>query len=210
MANDTFSIYDESQPTYAKQFCKDFLNTEVGKRFSKLYDSGSAQEAWDGVIAKFRRIHGDDPIILGDLKDFVSDLLLSGGLRAPDPPAPQEKQLSASQKQWQEFRIYSEEHTMAQCKARAQQDSGYASFIRLNLERESINRDPNAPVNLNANRTPAANPISPELARFVEDYRSMPMDKVRKLSSPATNPAGKSGADHFNSLLNRAIELGVV
>jgi hypothetical protein len=209
MSNDTFSVYDESQPTEAKQFCKDFLNTEVGKRFSKLYDSESAQEAWDGVIAKYRKIYGDDPITLGDLKDFVSDLLLSGGLRAPEPPAPAEKKLSPSQQKWSEYRIYSEDHTMAQCKARAQQDAGYANFMHKNLEREAAEQSPTELINLNANRTPAAK-VSPELARFVEDYKTMPIQKVRMLSNAGTNPGGSPGAAHWNSLFSKATELGLI
>jgi hypothetical protein len=42
----------------------------------------------------------------------------------------------------------------------------------------------------------------------VEDYNAMEISKVRKLSNAGTNPAGNTGADHFNALLNKAIELG--
>jgi hypothetical protein len=212
MSNDTFTIYDENDSLEAKKFCKDFLATPVGKRFLQLYDSNSAQDAWDGIIAKFRKIYGDDPITFGDLQSFVGDLLLSGGLRAPEPPAPAEKKLSSSQLAWQEFRVFSETHSMNECRARAVSDPGYASFMRLNTERELAEHQNPAtdPISLNANKTPTTKFVSAELQRFCEDYRSMPMDKVRKLSSPATNPAGRTGADHFNSLLNKAIELALV
>jgi hypothetical protein len=213
MANDTFSVYDESQPTEAKQFCKDFLNTEVGKRFSKLYDSESAQEAWDGVIAKYRRIYGDDPITLGDLRDFVSDLLLSGALRAQEPPAPKEKQLSPSQQKWSEYRTFSEQNDMNACRARAAKDPGYANYIHKTNERDlaaTQNQVPDAGINLNE-KTPATTKfVSQEVTRFVEDYRTMPIARIKLMSSPGTNPAGVAGAQHWNSLFTQACNAGLI
>jgi hypothetical protein len=208
MSNDTFQIYGESDPLAAREFCKDFLAIPAGKKFLQIVDSTNAQQAWDEiVIAKFRKIYGNDPIVFGDLLNFVNDLLLSGALRAPEPEP--EKQLSPSQQKWSEYRIFSEEHSMAECKARAPQDPGYREFVSKNLEREAVNRASKM-VNLNANRTATTQFVSAELERFVEDYRSMPMDKVRKLSNAGTDPDGKHAADHFNALLNKAIELGQI
>jgi hypothetical protein len=207
--NSTFTIYNEQDPASMKQFADELEETEAGKKFFSMYGADNVEAAWDLAISKYRRVNGNEPIILGDFVQFVDDLLLSGGLRAPEPPAPKEKQLSASQKQWQEFRIYSEEHTMAQCKARAQQDPAYASFMHKNLEREAAEQSPTDLINLNANRTPAAK-FSPEIARFVEDYKTMPIQKVRMLSNAGTNPGGPAGAAHWNSLFNKATELGLI
>ena len=203
-------IYDESQPMEAKQFCKDFLNTEVGKRFLQLYDSNSAPDAWDGIIAKFRKIYGDDPITFGDLQSFVGDLLLSGGLRAPEPPAPKEKKLSSSQLAWQEYRIFSETHSMNECRARAQQDPAYASFMHKNLEREAAEQSPTDLINLNANRTPTKRAIPSDVAAYAERYRTLSIDAVRKELSPGMNPLGPAAAAEAQRLFDASCAAGLI
>jgi hypothetical protein len=207
--NSTFTIYNESDPQSMKQFADEFEETEAGKKFFSMYSADDVEDAWDVAVSKYQNVNGNEPITLGDFVDFVNALILSGGLQKPEPPAPKEKKLSASQLAWQEYREFSETHSMVECKARAQQDSSFASFMRLNLEREAANRNPQM-VNLNANRSATTQFVSAELQRFVEDYKVMAMDKVRKLSNAGTNPGGKPGADHFNSLLNTAIGLGLV
>jgi hypothetical protein len=211
MANDTFTIYDESQPMEAKQFCKDFLNTEVGKRFLDLYDdSNTAQAAWDGVIAKFRKVYGNDPIVFGDLQTFVGDLLLSGGLRAPEPVAPQPKQLSSSQLAWQEYRVFSEQNDMRACRARAASDPGYASFMHKNLEREAAEQSPTDLINLNANRTPTKRAIPSDVAAYAERYRTLSIDAVRKELSPGMNPLGPAAAAEAQRLFDASCAAGLI
>jgi hypothetical protein len=78
-----------------------------------------------------------------------------------------------------------------------------------NLEREAAEQSPTDLINLNANRTPATK-VSPDLARFVEDYKTMPIQKVRMLSNAGTNPGGSVGAAHWNSLFSKATELGLI
>lgn len=202
-------IYNETDPDSMKEFSDAFEQTEPGKRFFQMYGADTVEDAWDLAIDKFKKINGDDEITLGAFSEFVDALILSGGLRKPEPPAPREKKLSPSQQKWSEYRTYSEEHTMAQCKARAQQDPGYASFMHKNLEREAAEQSPTELINLNANRTPAAK-FSPEIARFVEDYKTMPIQKVRMLSNAGTNPGGPAGAARWNELFGKATELGLI
>jgi hypothetical protein len=202
-------IYDETDPESTKTFADLFEKTEAGQKFFSMFGADTVEAAWDLAIAKFKKVNGDDEITLGDFTQFVNALILSGGLQKPAPPAPPEKKLSPSQQKWSEYRIYSEEHTMAQCKARAQQDPGYASFMHKNLEREAAEQSPTDLINLNANRTPATK-VSPDLAHFVEDYKTMPIQKVRMLSNAGTNPGGSVGAAHWNSLFSKATELGLI
>jgi hypothetical protein len=209
MSNHTFQTYDESYPLEAKQFCKDFLTTPVGEKFLQLYGSANAQQAWEEVIiAKFRRVYGNDPIVFGDLVSFAEDLLLSGGLRAPEPVEPETK-LSPSQQKWSEYRIYSENHSSSECRNRAASDPGYASFVRLSLEREVADRGPQL-INRNANRTATKKAIPADVAAYAERYRTLSIDAVRKELSPGVNPLGPAAAAEAQRLFDASCAAGLI
>jgi hypothetical protein len=205
-------IYDEQNPESMKEFADAFEQTEPGQRFFKMYGPDVIEDQWDFVVEKFKKVYGDQEITLGDFAQFVDALILSGGLQKVAPPAPKEKKLSSSQLAWQEHRIFSESHSMNECRARAASDPGYASFMRLNTERElAEHQNPDFdPISLNANRSATTQFVSADLQTFASEYKTMPMQKVRNLSNPGTNPLGKVGADRFNAMMNKCFELGLV
>lgn len=209
--NSTFTVYDERDPQSMQQFADEFEQTEVGKEFFAMYGPDTVESAWDLAIEKYRKVRGNEPIALGDFVDFVDALLLSGGLQRPAAPAPKEKKLSPSQQKWSEYRVFSEEHSMSECRARAQQDSAYASFMHKNFEREAAeNRDPNGLVSLNANRTPTKKGVPADVVAYAERYRTMSSDAVRRELSPGMNPLGPAAAAEANRLFQAGCDAGLI
>jgi hypothetical protein len=209
--NATFTIYNEQDPASQKQFADEFEQTEVGQRFFNMQNRDSVEDAWSFAISKFRKVHGDDPIVLGDFVQFMDDLMLSGAIQAPAPWGPKEKQLSRSQLQWKEFREFSETHSMNECRARAASDQSFSNFMHKNMEREMAeNQGPELSVNLNIKGPATTQFISDQLRTFVETYRTTPTDKLRLLSNPGSNPEGPTGARKWNALFSEACEKGLI
>src|SRR5258708_21583669 len=98
--------------------------------------------------------------------------------------------LGASQKAWSEYRQFAEKHSSQECRDRAKVDRGFASFVRLNLQREA-QETPSTQFSIAGHAATENKPaITPELIAFAEEFRRTPMDRVRALKSPATNPLG--------------------
>jgi hypothetical protein len=88
------------------------------------------------------------------------------------------KRLGASQLAWKEYRDFAESHSSKECKARARVDAGFASFVRINLEREMSGPIGGAGTILNSRTETKAAP--PELIAWVNEYRTTPMTTVRQ------------------------------
>jgi len=97
--------------------------------------------------------------------------------------------LSASQLAWKEYREFSEAHSMQECRNRARIDSGFASFMRKNLEREAAGGVGDAVENLNQRQQVSAPPAE-ELVAFAAEYYKTPTEKLRQLKRADSNPFG--------------------
>ena len=150
---------------------------------------------------------GDDPGI-DDYKKLIRTVLAAGGvvtvkgttyefeLRQAEPeliPEPEPERdsrghiLGESQKKWREYREFSDTHTSQECKNRAKVDSEYASFRRLNLERESRETPSTQFVLAGGVSTESKPVVTPALIAFAEEYRKTPMQEVRKRRNPTFN-----------------------
>ena len=96
--------------------------------------------------------------------------------------------LTEAQQRWSEYRVFSESHTMDQCRARARTDAGYASFMKTNYQREGVQHGEGTI--LNASRETPTSDTPADLLAWVREYLKTPADQVRKLRRTDTNPLG--------------------
>lgn len=151
---------------------------------------------------------GDDPDI-EDYKKLLKNIIRSGGVvtvkgttyefelreqepeRAPEPDVPRDKNgkpLSQSQVAWGEMARWSQQASSQEIKERRRTDPAFASFYRLNIEREA-RETPSTQFEI-AGQSQNTRQATPELVAFAEEYRKTPVEKVRQLRSPSFNPLG--------------------
>lgn len=137
----------------------------------------------------------DEPITMEQFVDAAKRLYLLGELKPK--PAPVEvvpvKKLTPSQLAWSEFRKFTDDHSVADCKARARTDEAYSKFLHTNLVREM--GDGNVPdavvaVGTAAVRQDKTISITNDMRKFADEYRHTSSADVRKLSSVSSNPHG--------------------
>jgi hypothetical protein len=128
-----------------------------------------------------------------------------------EPEVPRDKNgnvLSASQLAWQSYREWSENHSSADCKARARTDAGYGTFYRKNLEREAQGTE-STQFKLAGQQPSKPNVagVSPELIAFAQEFKKTPMDRVRVLRNPSLSPLT---FEKYSQQLEAAIAAGLV
>lgn len=193
---------------FAKVF---FETTPVGQEIAKARLKTTANMYAIVGLAQ-ERAGGRVEITLAEAEAAATELFLVGELKpkqkkVEQPPAP--KPLTASQQAWSEYRIFSETHTSAECKARAKVDAGYANFMRKNLEREMNETgvgDAVVAIGTVAQKQDKTR-ATQELREFAEAYRHASTSEVKKLSSPAMNP---NGYKEYRKNLDAAIAAGLI
>jgi hypothetical protein len=164
--------------------------TEIGKRLvNEDLDTNEnlnkIQEAADV---------SDEPFTMEQFIAAAKRLYLLGELKPkPEPVEVVKEKMTPSQKTWSEFRIFTDSHSVADCKLRARTDESYAKFLHTNLVREMGNGNvPDAVVAVGtaAVRQDKTVAITNDLKKFADEYRHTSAADVRRLSSAALNPNG--------------------
>jgi hypothetical protein len=192
------------------RFAAAFFETPVGQEIKKagLKTTANVYE----IVGLAQQREGRVEITIPEAEAAARELFLNWDLqpkqkKVEQPPAP--KPLTASQQAWSEYRIFSETHTSAECKARARVDAGYASFVRTNLEREMGETevgDAVVAIGTQAIRQDKTR-VTQDLREFAESYRRASTSEVKKLSSPAMNP---NGYEQYRKNIDAAIAAGLI
>jgi hypothetical protein len=193
-----------------KLFVRDFRTSEFGSRLvSEDLDTG---ENLDAILEAAQTQFGSEEINMQQFVSVAKSLWMLGELKpkpAPVAQAPAQKPLSTSQLAWQEFRNFTESHSVAECKARARTDAAYGKFLHTNLQRE-MNDSPVADgvvaVGTEAIRQDKTIRINEDLRAFAISYRTMSSAEVRKNSNQLTNP----NATEWNRKVDLAIAAGLL
>lgn len=176
---------------------KEIVNgTEVGQRYkADFYSSEREDEDLDKLIRSAQLLSGETNISANDLRKALVLLLDSGELQPrefvavtkleePEPDVrPRDKNgklLTQQQIEWAEYRQFAESHSSADCRKRARTDSGFANFMRKNLEREMSQPVGDAVVpegQANSQRT--SRQTSGDLVSFVHAFRAEPSENLR-------------------------------
>jgi len=194
------------------RFAAAFFETPVGQEIKKagLKTTANVYE----IVALAQERAGRVEITIPEAEDAAKELFLNWELqpkrkRAEEPPAP--KPLSSSQLAWSEYRIFSESHTSAECKARARVDAGYATFVRKNYERQfAASPVGDAVVNLNEKTPTTKKAVATDVVAYAARYRTMSADAVRKELSPGMNPQGPAAAAEANRLFEASCAAGLI
>jgi hypothetical protein len=128
--------------------------------------------------------------------------------QTPVEEVPSETPVHRGQQLWSEYRQFSETHSMQECRARARTDIGFASFMRTNLQRESMGTE--STQFLVAGKQPSRPDISdvtPELLAWANEFKRTPTEEVRKLRNPTINALG---FQQYEANLNAAIAANLV
>jgi hypothetical protein len=169
-----------------------------------------------------------EPLILSKAESGLRKLLYAGGVckfgaLTPKPAEPSTAQaqitdepardsrghlLGDSQIKWQEYRKYSESHSSQDCKNRARVDSGYASFVKKNLEREA-QETPSTQFTIAGQppSKPNVTGVTTELIAWANEYKRTSTDQVRKFRNPSINPLGCAA---YEANLNAAIVANLI
>lgn len=203
-------IFHKDVKENTRLFIKEFRETEFG---SKLTSEGLAYgENLDEILGAAWEQFGHEDVNMTEYIQAAKSLYMLGDLKPKPAPVPEDqkpKELTEPQKRWAEYRDFSERSTSAQCTARARVDSGYASFMNKNYEREvgaTPVGDAVSSVGTAAIRQDKSIKITQELNDFAIAYRTMSSAEVRKNSNLATNP----NAAAFNRSLDSAIKAGLL
>jgi hypothetical protein len=177
---------------------------EFKDRFDMSVESNSTLLGW-----LYTEKLGDEPGI-EDYQRLLRNVVRSGGIvtvrgttyefelrkrepkSAPEPEPVRDSRghvLGESHKRWSEYRDFAETHSSQECRDRARVDSGFASFRRLNLEREA-RETRSTQFELAGQSQTESKRATPELIAFAEEYRKTPVETVRQLRSPAFNALG--------------------
>jgi hypothetical protein len=192
-------------------FYEEFQKTPVGQEIIKagLKNTDNLYE----VIGLAQQRAGRVEITLREAEAAAKELFLDGDLKPKTKPvaqAPAPKPLTEPQKRWSEYREFSERSTSAQCTARARVDSGYASFMRKNYERElgaTPVGDAVVSIGTEAVRQDKSIRINDELRAFADAYRRTSTSEVKRMSSPGSNPFRHK---QYTDLLDACIASGLI
>jgi hypothetical protein len=145
---------------------------------------------------------------LADYKNIFKAIIAAGGVvtvrgqrcefetvpepeQIVEPEVPTDRNgrpLTPAQIAWSEYRMFSESHSMQECRNRAKTDAGYGSFFRKQYERET-GEVGDAVNNLNQRQQVSAPPAE-ELVAFAAEYYKTPTEKLRQLKRADSNPLG--------------------
>lgn len=199
--------WDET-PETAQLFVEEFFKTSVGQQI--LNQGLKTKTNMEAILAAAQETAGHEDVSLKEFETIARQLFLSGDLLPKAKPvdlSPAAPQLTASQKAWQEYRIFTDSHSVAECKSRAHQDEGYRKFLNTNLKRE-IGGGVGDAVENALERPTKAKEVSAEIKQFADDYRHMSTAQLKSVLSPAS--VGAEAAAHYNSLYQQAIAAGLI
>jgi hypothetical protein len=204
-------IWTPTHEDHKAAFIEEVCDTPIGKQFCSMFDSESITPAWDKVIA----IHQSRSEIYGSEITFhsflrcLTDAIRSGAIKTPPPPEPKPRELSSSQKAWQEYRIFSESHSVNECRNRARIDSGFQNFMHKNYEREFAEQpvaDGVVPVGeVRKKIKPTA-----QLVEFAEKYKVEPTENLRPRGGAVKLAGALIPYSTFQDLVDRAASAGLL
>lgn len=158
-------------------FIEEVCEAPIGEKFCAMFDADSINTAWNQVLAIHQSrstIYGDD-ITTSSFVRCLTDAINSGAIQTPPPPQPKPRELSLSQKKWQEagdFTYGNKEKgikpaSRIQIDERKKVDPVFAAYIRKSIESDWNNtKDLGNPV---VEEVPAP---TAELHRFVDAYNA--------------------------------------
>jgi hypothetical protein len=201
-------IFHKDVKENTKLFISEFRETEFG---AKLVSEGLAYGAnLDQILEAAQAQFGREEINMTEYLQVAKSLWMLGDLKpkpAPVTPVAAPKELTEPQKRWSEYRQFSERSTSAQCTARAKVDSGYASFMQKNYERELATPVGDAVTPAGTQPTRRTKKVSEEVRHFAELYRTTPTEEIRKQRNALTNPLGWQ---EFRELEDAAIAANLI
>jgi hypothetical protein len=182
-------------------FMLEFDESDFGQRLAAEESAERLHKNYRAMIlVEAAARYGHDDVTIETYILTAKSMWKAGDL-APEPVVikPVEKKLSPSQERWREYRIYTdgnraagiEPHSVQQCKDRAKVDSGYASFLHKNLEREAQNTPHVTFEHAGTEKVDQGYNDSPELRQFAIEYRKLTADQARKYALAAFNPDWK-------------------
>lgn len=193
------------------RFAAAFFETPVGQEIKKA-GLKTSDNVYAIVGLAQEQAGGRVEITVPEAEAAARELFLAGDLKPKQKPIeqpPSPKPLSSSQLAWSEYLIFSESHSVTECRARARVDEAYRSFMQTNLLRE-MNETPVGDsvvaIGTQAVRQDKTR-VTKDLREFAENYRRAAASEVRKLSSPAMNP---NGYKEYQENLNAAINAGLI
>jgi hypothetical protein len=143
-----------------------------------------------GVVA-LPTIKNPDGTVVLEAGQYEFELCQAEPEQQPESEVPRDKNgkpLSPSQIAWGEMARWSHRASSQEIKERRRIDPAFASFYRLNIEREA-RETPSTQFEL-AGQSQNTKHATPDLIAFAEAYRTTPVEKVRQLRSPAFNALG--------------------
>jgi hypothetical protein len=198
---------EENKEAFINEVCE----TPIGGKFCAMFDAESINPAWNQVLAiheQRAKIYGTE-ITFHTFVQCLTDAINSGAILTPPPPQPKPRELSSSQKAWQEYRIFSETHDMAACRSRARIDSGFQNFMHKNYEREFAEQ-PVADAVVPAAVPTKKNKPTTGLVEFAEKYKVEPTENLRPRGGAVKLAGALIPYSTFQDLVDRAASAGLL
>jgi hypothetical protein len=162
-------------------FIDEVCETPIGDEFCRMFGPEDITPAWNKVLEIHRNrasIYGGE-ITFHSFVRCLTDAIRTGAIQTPPPPQPKPRELSSSQKAWQECADFAwgnkekgiQPASSIQIDERKKTDPVFAAYIR-----KSVESDWNKTV-YDGGLTPAVDPDevpapTAELLRFVEAYNN--------------------------------------
>jgi hypothetical protein len=229
-------IWDDNDPAIQEAFWEDVRNTAPWKRYRRECIV-SAPENSQLIYKVLAELQSDEAFVTTGMYADALETALNYGdsekwgkfTRKPVEPTPVAEpiplrndgnQMTQSQQRWSEYRIFSESHSMKEVRERMRVDSGYASFVMKNRERE-FQSVGDSLVPQNPHLAPAedisqasvkalaakAGLLVPQLLEWAKTYNSTSANQVRSLRSAASNPIGY---EQYEKSIQAAIAAGLI
>jgi hypothetical protein len=215
--NDSGNIIFDPAPGLARQLFFDAVyETPEGEEFRKYRNDRSIARVVE-IVERWYPEHPGREItvpmfvaVLKSLLDTKDPAVVPPEIVEPEPELPRDnngKSLTDAQIKWAEYTRFSNESSMSEVNARKQNDAGFASFVRTNMERQIAQPIDGAAVNLLQRERQEHKPANQELQDFVLAYNTMSVEQVRKLGRADTNPLG---FQKFHTLFELAVQTGLI
>lgn len=189
----TFEASDRQEVVDA---LKEVFLTEIGQHYKNdCYTVENGDEDLEKILRAAQIVAGGPNLTVDAMRRGLELLVNSGEIRprdfesSPELTEPEEdtrprdkngKLLTPQQIQWSEYRQFAETASMAEVRRRKETDSGFANFVRKNLQREMAQEIGDAVVpegQANGQRT--SRQISGDLVNFVHAFRAEPSENLR-------------------------------
>src|ERR1041384_4535410 len=221
------------QPIYAEvlsseEIVKKLKATSEWQEFTKKFDmSTGSNNTLLGMV--FDEKLGDDPSV-EDYQRLIKSLLRAGGIVAvggtqyefelkehepeptPEPEVPRDKNgkpLSQSQIAWGEMARWSQQASSQDIKERPRTDPAFASFYRLNIEREA--RETESTQFQLAGLPSSQSTASEKLQRFAKLYRETSTDRLKPRGGYIVlSDEFKLTKPQFDNFVSQAVDAGLL